>query len=105
MPPITSSPPVTIPEDVAQFCGARGIIDDLHLAIRLADVVFAPVERWQVAIEPDPETDDECVVIDLWASMSVESAVERNHDLARRWVAAASSAAQPIIRVLSHFTE
>jgi hypothetical protein len=104
MPPITS-PPVTIPEDVARFCAAHDITDDLHLAIRLAEEIFAPVDRWQVAIEPDPETDDAYVVVDLWGSMSVESAVERNHDMARRWVGAAKPVAQPIIRVLSHLTE
>ena len=89
MPPITS-PPVTIPEDVAHFCAANDIADDLHLAIRLADDVFAPVARWKVALETDPDADDETVIIDVWVSLSVEEALKRDGEFSHRFVTAAT---------------
>jgi hypothetical protein len=99
MPPITS-PPVTIPEDVAQFCAAHNITDDLHLAIRLAEASFAPVDRWQVGIEVDPETDDEYVVVDLWAALSVEEALKRDSGFSRRFVATATPKGMELVRLI-----
>lgn len=89
MPPITS-PSIAVPEDVARYCAAHGIVDDLHLAIRLADEVFAPVAKWKIALEMDPDADEETVIIDAWISLTVEEALKRDSEFTHRFVAAAT---------------
>ena len=101
MPPIASAP-VTIPQDVTQFCATHDTTADLQLAIHLADEIFAPVERWQFAVEADPETGEESVVIDIWVPQSLEEALSRDGDLTRRWVTSASPIGKGSIVILWH---
>lgn len=98
--PHTTLPDIQIPQDVERFCISRGILSDLHLAIRLAEETFPTIQEWQFAVEPDPETDDEAVVIDVRAPMPVDEAVERHWKFAEKWTVAASVPARGVIVLL-----
>jgi hypothetical protein len=74
------------PPDVREFCDHRGIVNYLHLALRLASQTFDLVGDPRLTLETDPETDEEAVVIDVSSPMSCEEAVERKLEYTRQWV-------------------
>lgn len=98
--PQTVAFPATIPEDVSRFCAAHDLLPDLHLALRLAEEAFAPVHRWHVGLEADPETNEEAVIIDVTIFTTVDDALKRKRDYALRWIRSATPEAQWRIRLL-----
>jgi hypothetical protein len=96
----TTLPDIQIPQDVQSFCISRGILADLHLAVRLAEETFPTIREWQFAVERDPETDEETVVVDVRAPMPVDEAVDRHWKFAEKWTAAASVPARGVIILL-----
>jgi hypothetical protein len=100
MPPVAA--PYTIPKEVARYCTANHLTPHLETALRLAEECFAPVQRIEVVLEPDPEVDAEYVVIDVWTNGSVDEAVSRKEQYTRRWVASIPSWVIGRIRLLSH---
>jgi hypothetical protein len=94
-------PLVSIPQDVMEYAGVHDLITDLQLAIRLAEDVFGPIEKWRFGLELDPETDEESIAVDIYISLSVDEAVARQHIYSHRWAASATPAGQHSIVLLT----
>ena len=78
--------PYTIPAEVAQFCATHHLASHLETALRLAEEVFAPIQRIEVVLEPDPEVDEEYLIVDVWPRLSPEEAFSRKPRYTREWV-------------------
>jgi len=64
-------------------------MEPLQTALRLAESAFGPDSQLQVAVELDPETDHEYLVIDVATTgMTVDEAVARKQQYTRQWVQA-----------------
>ena len=100
MPPTVA--PYTIPEEVARYCAANQLTPYLKTALRLAEEVFAPIQRIEVVLEPDPEVDEEYVVIDVWLDLPVDETITRKQLYTRRWVASIPPSVIGRIQLLPH---
>lgn len=94
--------PYLVPDDVVAYCAAHQLTPYLEIALRLAEETFAPIERLEVGVEPDPEVDEEYVVIDLWARLSVDEGISRKERYTHRWVASVPPSVIGKIRLLSY---
>ena len=94
--------PAAIPSDVQQYAVAHNLLSDLHLAMQWAEEMFSPIDRCEITLETDPETDELSIAIDIWLSMTIEETVKRNHDFALRWASGAKHESQLVIRLLTH---
>jgi hypothetical protein len=54
----------------------------------------------RVALETDPETDEQSVAIDIAAPMEVNEAVERMREYTRQWVQSAPADVLGLIRLV-----
>ena len=100
MPPVAAS--YTIPEEVARYCAAHQLTPHLETALRLAEEIFAPIERIEVVLEPDPEGDQEYVVIDVWPVNDGRDALSKYYDYTRRWVSSIPPAVIGQISLIFH---
>lgn len=89
-----------LPQAVLQFCAANGLLPHVRTAMRLAEEAFAPIDRLQVSLEADPETDQQVVVIDVSLVNRVGLAREQKKNYTRRWVESAPPEARERIRLL-----
>jgi hypothetical protein len=96
----TTTLPIAFPEDVLRYCESWGLVADLHTAFRIAEQAYAPAKGWEIAIEPDPEIEDEYVVIDVAIIGDLEEILRKQNAFSRRWSREASSEGTWRIRVL-----
>ena len=97
----TTTLPLAIPDNIVKFCEERGLLSDLHQAIRIAEEAYAPATNWMIELEPDPEVEnEEYVVIDVTTTGDVEEILKKNDEFARRFTRSASTEATWRIRVL-----
>ena len=87
MPPTVA--PYTIPEEVARYCAANQLTPYLEAALRLAEEAFSPVQRIQVALETDPETDEPYLFITVAIDNRGGRVLEQKKRFTRAWVQAA----------------
>src|SRR5690348_18161729 len=88
MPPTIA--PYTIPQEVAQYCAANQLTPYLETAMRLAEEAFSPVQRIQVTLETDPETDEAYLFITVAVQDRGDRALEQKRRFTRAWVQAAA---------------
>ncbi|HXE51613.1 MAG TPA: hypothetical protein VN541_01285 [Tepidisphaeraceae bacterium] len=98
MPPIAS--PIQLPPEVLRFCEAHHILPQLETAMRIASEVFTLVRRLDVALEEDPETGEEAVVIDVTLAATVDQSLAQKNTYTRRWVESATPDLRERIRLL-----
>jgi hypothetical protein len=84
---VPRAPELALPPDVRKFCEARGVLDYLNLALRLAAQTFELDGDPRMTVETDPETDEESVVIDVSSPVGCDEALEQEHQFTRQWVA------------------
>ena len=85
--PNATAPSIAIPENVRDFCTAHSLLSDLELAVRLADEAFAPVRRWKLSLQDDPEVEGETyVIIDVTLNADVPEAMRRDDVFTQKWV-------------------
>ena len=73
---------------VLNYCDGNHLIEPLQTALRLVESAFGPAPQLRVALELDPETDDEHLVIDVVTCLPVDDAVARKQEYTRQWVQA-----------------
>ena len=97
----TTTLPIAIPHGVLKFCEVRGIVADLYSAFRIAEEAYAPASNWNIAVEPDPEIEDEeYVIIDVTTTGDVEELLRKHRAFVDRWTCVANRDAIGQIRVL-----
>jgi hypothetical protein len=96
----TTTLPIAIPEDVITYCKSRSLLNDLYSAFRIAEEAYAPAQNWAIGIEPDPDVDDEYVVIDVTTTGDVDELVRKQDAFATNWSRIATPEATWRIRVL-----
>jgi hypothetical protein len=84
---------------VTAFCAREGLLEQLRLALALADFCLGP-SALVVEVEADPETDEEALVITAVMSMPAEEVLRRKREYTRRWVESAPPATRERIRLL-----
>jgi hypothetical protein len=96
----TTTLPIAIPDDVLKYCESWGLVPDLYAAFRIAEEAYAPAKGWKIAMEPDPEIEDEYVVIDVVTSGNLDEVLQKQDTFMHRWSRAANPEATWRIRVL-----
>ena len=91
---------VELPEDVTKFCQDRGLREALQRSIAIARETFQNIRCISVELEIDPETDDEAIVVQVSAAMSVDEAVQAKGEYTRKWVRVAPAEARQDMRLL-----
>lgn len=77
-----------LPPAVLRYCEAHQLLEPLQIALCLTERTFSQARELRVAVELDPETADEHIVIDVVVGLSVEDAVMRKQEYTRQWVRA-----------------
>ena len=95
----TTTLPIAIPQEVLRYCESWGLMADLHTGFRIAEEAYSPASNWKIAIEPDPEIDDEYVVIDVTIVGELEEILRKQNAFSRRWSCEASVEGMWRIRV------
>jgi hypothetical protein len=78
----------TLPPAVLRYCEAHQLFEALQTALRLAERSFPEGRELRVAVELDPETEDQHIVIDVVVRLPVADAVARKQEYTRQWVRA-----------------
>lgn len=91
---------VELPENVIKFCQDRGLREALQRSIEIARETFQNIRRISVELEIDPETDNEAIVVQVSAALSVDEAVQAKGQYTRKWVGAATVEARQDMRLL-----
>lgn len=90
----------SLPEDVSRFCEQHHLLRTLEEAVRLARECFNSIGEFRIVLEPDLETDDHYVVIDLGLEGALDMAMEQYQSYTERWVASAPAEDRHLIRLV-----
>jgi hypothetical protein len=96
----SAQPDLALSPEVMTFCKKRDLLNHLRVALRLATHLFDVSHEPRVAVETDPETDEQSVVIDIAAPMEVDEAVERMREYARQLLLSAPPDVLGMIRLV-----
>ena len=100
MPSASSTLELTLPASVLTFCRKHDLVTHLDFAQQLVSRLFEPVRSLRLTLEPDPETGEEAVVIDVSTDLSPSEALSRKREYTRRWVEAVPPAVIGTIRLV-----
>jgi len=76
------------PAAVFSFCSRRAILAQVQTAVELVIKHFPSLERLEIRLERDPETEGESLVLDLGVRDEVDSFLENYNRCKEAWVAA-----------------
>jgi hypothetical protein len=98
--PTTTATAALLPAPVLTYCDQNRLLEPLQTALRLVERAFGPTAQPRVSLEPDPETDEEYLVIDVATNLPVDEAVGRKQEYTRLWVQAVPPAVIGKIRLV-----
>lgn len=99
MPP-TATAATLLTAPVVTYCDQNHLLEPLQTALRIVECAFGPAAQSRVSLEPDPETDEEYLVIDVATNLPVDEAVGRKQEYTRLWVQAVPPAVIGKIRLV-----
>lgn len=93
------APATPLPDDVRAFSRTNGLDDHLRKAIDLAGRTFAPVERLEVELRQDRETEDEWIVLRVAVRADRANVSAARQRYTAEWVASVPSPQRYLIRL------
>ena len=96
MPELTANPQA---EDVVAFSRSKGLDGYLQKAVSLARQVFAPIERIEMELRPDPATDDEWIVLRVVVHGDRVDVSAARKEFTAQWVASVPAPERFLIRL------
>lgn len=89
-----------IPCRVVDFCDMHNLKNGLRDAILLARRSFRAIKKLEARLQPDPDSNETRVVIDVTLNCTIPMALKMKRDYTRQWVKLAPPSVRDSIRLL-----
>lgn len=96
------APQAQLSADLTSFCSEHGPLPYIPVAMEIIERCFPPLQELHLLHEQDPETGEECLVLDITTQGDEQEVLDAYDRYTDGWVAAVPWPAQQKVRLSSN---